>query len=148
MGQRDFKSGQKSQIGAIGISNRGRNYKSGQGLQFGAEQVQEELSINRTTPFSLHPVKVDLRIIENCCVGLVNVYQMNIPKNAISLWRVKTRTDPYMFSPIYPNPSHKYRADFSKLSSPRLLRSSHALSKRTDCMEQAFNRSRNIIRKF
>ena len=40
LGQRDFKSGQRVQIGARGISNRGRNYKSGQGLQIGAKRFQ------------------------------------------------------------------------------------------------------------
>ena len=37
LGQRDFKSGQRLQIGAREITNQGRDFKSGQGLQIGAE---------------------------------------------------------------------------------------------------------------
>ena len=41
--QRDFKLGQRLQIGARRISNRGRDYKLGLGLQIGAEQVLQVL---------------------------------------------------------------------------------------------------------
>ena len=37
-GQREYKSGQRLQFVARGISNRGRDCKSGQALQVGAEE--------------------------------------------------------------------------------------------------------------
>ena len=44
-GQKYYKSGQGFQIGAIDITNRGRNFKSRQGLQIGAEHRKRNISL-------------------------------------------------------------------------------------------------------